>query len=84
MPAGASTPATRRRCRSKSTGDGYVYAAACMAHTCTVDEAFLGIEESTCKVYIALLEDGKYTLVSPKTGWPSPLERVRQTWMTNR
>ena len=65
----------------ESTGDGYVYASACMAHSCTIEEAFLGIEESTCQVYVALLEDSKYTLVLPRSPWPASLEKARRDWM---
>jgi len=68
----------------ESTGNGYVHAAACMAHSCSIEEAFLGIQESTCKVFIALLEDGKFTLVSPKSGWPHALDQARKDWMANR
>lgn len=65
----------------EQTGDGYVYAPACMAHSCSVEEAFLGIEESSCKIFAALLEDGKYTLVIPDSDWPASLEKARQDWM---
>lgn len=63
-------------------GDGYVYAAACMPHACTVEEAFLGVETATCKVFVALLEDSSYTLTTPENGWPEPLEAQRQAWMS--
>ncbi len=65
----------------EATGDGYVYAPACMAHNCTVDEAFLGIKESTCKVFVALLENGHYTMVAPPSGWPASLDQQRHHWM---
>ncbi len=68
----------------ESTGDGYVYAAACMPHNCTVDEGFLGIEESSCKVFVGLLENEKFTLVRPDSAWPASLEQARKKWMTDR
>jgi hypothetical protein len=63
------------------TDDGYVYAAACMAHSCTVDEAFLGIDEATCDVFVGLLENGEYTLVVPAS-WPPSLDDARRAWMS--
>ncbi len=66
----------------ESTGDGYVHAAACMPHSCTSDEAFLGIEESSCDVFVGLLEDQHYTLVVPDSAWPASLEEARQAWMS--
>jgi hypothetical protein len=65
----------------KSTGDGHVFAAGCKAHNCTIDEAFLGIDEATCKVFVALLENEDYTLVMPAV-WPASLDQARQDWMS--
>jgi hypothetical protein len=65
----------------EATGDGYVYAPACMAHSCTVDEAFLGIDEATCDVFVGLLENGEYTLVVPAS-WPASLDEARRAWMS--
>jgi hypothetical protein len=66
----------------ESTGDGYVYAAGCKAHSCTIDEAFLGIEEATCTAFVALLENEQYTLVLPDAQWPASLYDARQAWIS--
>jgi hypothetical protein len=65
----------------EATGDGYVYAPACMAHSCTIDEAFLGVEEATCDVFVALLENEQYTLVLPDSPWPTSVYDARRDWM---
>ena len=67
-----------------SAGDGYVFAPACMAHSCTVEEAFLGIDEETCAVFVSLLEDGKHTDSFPASGWPPALESARQDWINGK
>jgi hypothetical protein len=65
----------------EATGDGYVYAPACKAHDCGSNEAFLGVDEATCDVFVALLEDEQYTLVLPDSPWPQSLYEARHAWM---
>jgi hypothetical protein len=65
----------------EATGDGYVYAPACKAHDCGSNEAFLGVDEATCDVFAALLEDAQYTLVLPDSPWPQSLYDARRAWM---
>jgi len=64
----------------ETTGDGYVYASGCMAHNCSVDEAFLGVEEKSCRVFVALLENEKFTLLIPGV-WPAALDKARRDWV---
>lgn len=60
---------------------GYLVSTGCMAHNCTIEEAFLGVEPQTCAVYVGLLREGRPISYFPKlSSWPAPLKTQAASW----